>query len=148
MFIDEMKGDDARIYEFLAEKFKISLEIVKKSVIFMEDNQYFKSFRNVSSNPSLKLPVGNMAFSDFNFYHVGNKWEDNKIDQDWMLFMYKIFGQRYINEFCLIRVIYQKNLFKSLPPKERKKRIKQHNQGTEDICNFIKIRAAGLEHFY
>ena len=44
MFIDEMKGDDARIYEFLAEKFKISLEIVKKSVIFIDDNQYFNCF--------------------------------------------------------------------------------------------------------
>lgn len=148
MFIEKLtEENDDKVYKFLAEKFNVSIYCVKRSVSFVKSYPLLRVYKNENPDEVFKLKEGNLAITDFNFYHQENKWDgENNFDLDLMLFMYKIYGPRYLREFCVYRTMMSHGLYKTDKPKARRQKLQKYNDETGKAFSWVKEQAETVEH--
>ena len=93
MFIEKLtEENDDKVYEYLAHKFNVSIYCVKRSVSFLKSYPLLRVYKNQNPDERFALKEGNIAFTDFNFYHQENKWDgENNFDRDYLIYMFNIF---------------------------------------------------------
>lgn len=148
MFIEELTAEnDEKVFEFLAEKYNVPIYCVKRSISFKEKHPLVRLYINTNPDERFGLKEGHLAVTDFNFCHQDKKWDgEYNYDRDWMLFMYKIFGQRYLSQFSVYRSLMSHGLYTTAKPKERKKKIKRYDEQTAEIYDWVIEQTQTIGH--
>lgn len=146
MFIEPLteKNDD-KVYEFLARKYEVPVSLVKRYVSFAMRKNLIRVYTNSHSDEEFKLKEGRIAFTDYNFVNQDRRWDgEENFDEDWMFFMYQIFGKRYIDQFFIYRTLMTHGLFQSCDKKERKRKIEGYDKTTVKVVEAIHLKAGLL----